>query len=50
MVEDEINGLTSDKQFDQSISLLHINSRSLVGNFDNFQTLGLQSIIIAPSK
>jgi hypothetical protein len=39
MVEDEINGLTSDKQFDQSFSLLHINSRSLVGNFDNFQTL-----------
>ena len=39
MVEDEINGLTSDNQFDQSFSLLHINSRSLVGYFDNFQTL-----------
>jgi hypothetical protein len=40
MVEDEINSLSSDKQFDQSFSLLHINNRcSLVGNFDNFQTL-----------
>ena len=27
------------KQFNSSFSLLHVNSRSLVGNFDKFQSL-----------
>jgi hypothetical protein len=39
IVEDEINGLTNAKQFNSSFSLLHVNCRSLVGNFDKFQSL-----------
>ena len=39
MVEDEINALCNAKQFNASFSLLHFNSRSLVGNFDKFQSL-----------
>ncbi len=31
--------LTNAKQFNSSFSLLHVNSRSLVGNFDKFQSL-----------
>jgi hypothetical protein len=43
MVEDEVNNLDSTKQYYSSFSLLHLNSRSLVGNFDKFQShlLGL---------
>jgi hypothetical protein len=39
MVEDEVNNLDSMKQYDSSFSLLHLNSRSLLGNFDKFQSL-----------
>ena len=39
MVEDEVNNLDSTKQYDSSFSLLHLHSRSLLGNFDKFQSL-----------
>lgn len=39
MVENEINNLLSDSPDRTELSLLHINCRSLIGNFDKFRVL-----------
>lgn len=39
MVENEINDLTSETLSESGISLLHLNCRSLLGNFDKFRAL-----------
>ena len=39
MIESEINELVTDKPCNSGMSFLHINCRSLIGNFDRFRVL-----------
>ena len=39
MIESEVNELVTDKPCNSGMSFLHINCRSLIGNFDRFRVL-----------